>query len=224
MANGMLQTSWENFTLLNGAMLFNTTLAWSPAGLAGGVLQGMLATPLGMLMCSGNTGGQTSTELISGVPLSPTSTLMLGLHSWHVLGKRGGVKGALEWAHQELDGDELVSASAVTLACTKPLVQADGSALAEPEQTTTFSVVHKTSVKNALVASLEWAPKTDGVMTLGGTRQLTDRTRLRGKWNTNGVLGLALEVAGEKSSMQLTTEWNTNSGSPSFGTTINLSL
>ena len=60
-------------------------------------------------------------------------------------------------------------------------------------------------------------------MTVGGTRQVTDHTRLRGKWSTTGVLALALEVAGEKSSVQLTTEVNTVSGEPKFGATINLS-
>lgn len=38
-----------------------------------------------------------------------------------------------------------------------------------------------------------------------------------------GVLALALEVAGDKSSLSFTTEWDTTRGEPNFGVTINLS-
>ncbi|KOO21307.1 hypothetical protein Ctob_000146 [Chrysochromulina tobinii] len=187
MSNGMLQASFENFTLLYGMLQFNTKFLFSSAGQpVGGELQGIVGTPLGALVGSTN-GLQSSIELISGMPLGQTETstsmLMFGVHSWSMLGLRGGIKAALEWGHQELDGEQL----------------------------------------HSLLASLEWEPKTEGVMTVGGTRQVTDHTRLRGKWSTTGVLALALEVAGEKSTVQLTTEVNTVSGEPKFGATINLS-
>ena len=227
MSNGMLQASFENFTLLYGMLQFNTKFLFSSAGQpVGGELQGIVGTPLGALVGSTN-GLQSSIELISGMPLAQTETstsmLMFGVHSWSMLGLRGGIKAALEWGHQELDGEQLVSASAVTLACTKPFVHPDGSPLDEPQQTTSLTFSHKMSSQHSLLASLEWEPKTEGVMTVGGTRQVTDHTRLRGKWSTTGVLALALEVAGEKSTVQLTTEVNTVSGEPKFGATINLS-
>jgi len=225
MANGMLQTSLEQFTLLGGALMFNTQLAWSGMQLAGGVVQGIMGIPLGMVMGSANTGGQTSAEMIMAVPLNEAgnSGLMLGVHSWQLLGQRCGLKGALEWKYEEMDGEQSLSQTNVALACTRPSVQADGSPLAEPELTTSLSVAHKTAAKHSLLAALDWAPQKEGVMTLGGTRQLTDATRLRGKWNTTGVLALALEVAGDKSSLSFTTEWDTTRGEPNFGVTINLS-
>ena len=47
---------------------------------------------------------------------------------------------------------------------------------------------------------------------------------VRGKWGTTGVLALALEVAGEKSSLTFVSEVSTTGSlSPKFGATLSLS-
>ena len=67
-------------------------------------------------------------------------------------------------------------------------------------------------------------PKNGTHLTAGGTRQLTESTRLRGKWGTQGILALALEVAGEKSSLTLVSEVHSSGAlNPKFGATLNLS-
>ena len=71
-SNGMLQTSLEGFSPLSILQL-NTQLAFMPAGFAGGVLQALAFTPVGMLMGSVNTGGQLSTEFFTGMQPTPTS-------------------------------------------------------------------------------------------------------------------------------------------------------
>ena len=223
-SHGMLQTSFEGFQPLPMVNL-NTQLAWVPQGLAGGVLQGVMLTPVGMLMGCVNTGGQLSGEFLTAVQpyWSPNSQIMVGVHTWGVPGLRCGYKAALEWQYQVLDGeDNLVGASSVTLACTTPFVAADGSPLAETERSTSLSVFHRTSPKHSMFASMEWPAKGEhGHLAVGGTRQLSDHARLRGKWGTQGLLALALEVAGDKSSMTFSTELS--SSAPKFGVTVALS-
>jgi hypothetical protein len=224
-SHGMLQTSFEGFAPLP-FMQFNTQLAFMPQGFAGGVLQGLMLTPVGMLMGCLNTAGQLSAEAFTAVQPTPTSQLILGAHTWGLPGLRCGVKGAIELQHQQVDAkDELVGSSSISLTCVSPFVNADGSALAAPERSTTLSVFHRTSAKHSLAMSLEWPAKAAGRLTVGGTRELSDHTRLRGKWGTSGVLALALEVAGEKSSATLVAEMNAKPDqplAPKFGATIAL--
>lgn len=196
-SHGMLQTSFEGFSPLP-FMQLNTQLAFMPQGFAGGVLQSLVLTPVGMLMGCLNTGGQMSAEALTAFQPTPDSQLMLGFHLWGVPGLRGGVKGAVEWQHQEMDGDTPTSSSAITLVCTSPYVRSDGSPLEAAERSTSLSVFHRTAAKHSMMASLDFAAGTDGKLTLGGTRELSEQTRLRGKWGTHGVLALALEVAGDK--------------------------
>ena len=206
MSNGMLQTSLEGFSPLPFTQ-FNTQLAFVPAGLAGGVVQGMLMTPVGMLMGCANTGGQLSSELLTGMQPSPTSQLLLGVHTWGIPGLRCGTKIALEWqvhrmatnAHGEpLTDEPPLASSTVTLACTSPAVTASGAPLTHPERSASLSIFHRLSAAHSLAATLEWPAKAEGQLTIGGTRQISERARVRGKWGTSGVLAFALEVAGEK--------------------------
>ena len=104
-SQGMLQTSFEGFSPLPFLNL-NTQLAFVPAGLAGGVLQTMLLTPVGVVMGCVNTGAQMSCEVITGAQPSPTSQAMLGCHWWGMPGLLGGVKASLELQHMVLTEKE----------------------------------------------------------------------------------------------------------------------
>ena len=113
---GMLQTTIEGFQPLSFLNL-NLQLAFVPQGLAGGVLQSMLLTPVGMVMSCINTGGQMSCEFITGGAPSETSQVMLGAHWWGLPGVLGGCKAAVEFQHMVLDKeDNPVASSAVRTA------------------------------------------------------------------------------------------------------------
>ena len=121
---GMLQTTIEGFPPLSFLNL-NLQLAFVPQGLAGGVLQSMLLTPVGMVMSSINTGGQMSCEFITGGAPSETSQVMLGAHWWGLPGLLGGCKAAMEFQHMVLDKDENpVASSAVCRALSRALSRA----------------------------------------------------------------------------------------------------
>jgi len=223
---GMLQTTVEGFQPLSFVNM-NLQLAFFPTGLAGGVLQTMLLTPVGMALASMNTGGQISGEFITGGQTSATSQVMLGCHVWGTPLVRGacGVKAALEVQHMVLDEKEEmpVASSALTLACTAPFVAADGTKLSALDPSMSLSVFQRLSPLHSVAVSIERAPK-DGIhLTAGGTRQLSDSARLRGKWGTQGVLAFALEMAGEKSSLTFTTELKTEGAlAPKFGAQLSM--
>jgi len=223
-SQGMLQTSVEGFQPLP-FLNVNLQLAFVPQGLAGGVLQTMLLTPVGMMMGYMNTGGQMSGEFITGFQPSPTSQVLLGCHVWGLPGLTGGAKTALEAQHMILDkDDDLVASSAVTLACTAPFVAADGTKLAAYDPTLSISVFQRLSPLHSLAATMERKPGVGIHLTAGGTRQLSEHCRVRGKWGTSGILALALELAGEKSSVTLVSEVRTSGAlAPKFGATLSLS-
>ena len=106
----MVNVSLEGFQPLP-FLNCNLQLAFVPAGLAGGVLQTMMLTPVGMVMSCLNTGGQMSCELITGAQPSPTSQVMLGCHFWGMPGLLGGVKTAIELQHMVVDSQENLTAS-----------------------------------------------------------------------------------------------------------------
>ena len=112
----------------------------------------------------------------------------------------------------------------ITLACTMPFVEANGTPLAAYDPSFSLSAFQRISPTNSIATSIESSPKSGVHLTAGGTRQLSESARLRGKWGTRGVLALALEVAGEKSSLTLVSEMS-SSGSlaPRFGATLSLS-
>ena len=143
---------------------------------------------------------------------------------WGVPGLMCGYKTALEFQSMNIQGEELLGSTSVTLAVTRPLVDAAGSRLAEVDPTLSLSVFARTSALNSVAASIERHPKNGIHLTAGGTRQLSESSRLRGKWGTQGLLAMALEVAGERSQLSLVTEVSTAGPlNPKFGATLNLS-
>ena len=220
----MLQTTLEGLQPLP-FLNMNLQLAFVPSGLAGGVLQSMILTPVGMVMTALNTGGQMSVDVISGAQPTPTSQVMLGFHWWGLPGLLGGCKAALEVQHMVMDEQENpVASSAITMACTAPFVTPDGTKVAAIDPTVSLSVFQRLAGgSNTLAATIERTPKATH-MTAGGTRQLSESARVRGKWGTQGVLALALEVAGDKSSLTLVSEVNSSGAlNPKFGATLSLS-
>jgi hypothetical protein len=221
-SQGLLQATIENFQLLP---ILNSTLQLCFVGpmLAGGTLMNMLVTPVGMLQTYVNTGGQMSAEFLTGAQPTETSQVMLGAHMWGVPGLACGYKYAVEFQSMQIQGDELVGSSAVTLAVTRPQVDAAGSRVAEVDPTVSLSVFARTSATNSVAASIDRHPKHGTHLTAGGTRQLSESSRLRGKWGTQGLLAVALELAGEKSQLSLVTEVATSGPlNPKFGCTLNL--
>lgn len=222
-SQGLLQATIENFQLLP---FMNSTLQLCFVGpmLAGGTLQNMLLTPVGMLQTLVNTGGQMSAEFLTGFSPSDNSQVMIGAHAWGLPGLLCGYKAAMEWQNVQLDGEDLVASSAVTLACTRPFVAADGTRCATVDPTVSLSVFARTSPTTSLAASIERAPKKGVTLTAGGTRQISDSARIRGKWGTTGLMAVALEVAGERSQLSLVTEISSSGPlNPKFGATLNLS-
>lgn len=188
-----------------------------------GALQGALMTPLGPLVASANLFGQMSCEFVTGVQPSENSQVMLGAHWWGMPDAYGGVKAAIEWQHHQLVEGELAASSTVTAAVTRPSYRNDGSP-ATPSWS--LAVAHRMSLSSALACQLESAAEAPHVLSVGGSRQLSDKYRLRGKWSTTGVLGLALEQQAEKSALTLSCEMDTTPGkglSPKFGFVVQLS-
>lgn len=104
-----------------------------------------------------------------------------------------------------------------------PFVAADGAPLSEKDPSWSLSVFQRLSATNTLAASLERTPKSGTHLSAGGTRQLSDTARLRGKWGTNGLLALALEMAGERSSLALVSEVHCSGAlSPKFGASLSV--
>ena len=133
---------------------------------------------------------------------------------------------AIEFAHTVVEGEALKASSTITLACTAPFVTAKGEPLEERDPSFSLTAFQRLTPSNTLAATIERTPGEGIQMTAGGTRQMTEHTRLRGKWGTSGILALALEVASEKSSLTLTTELDCSGAaglSPKFAATLNLS-
>lgn len=222
-----LQTGIDGLVIPFLPVQLSAQAAFVPQGLAGFMLQGMIPTPIGMVMGSGNAMGQWGLDAITGLQPAPNHSLMLGAHAWGLPGLWGGIKTALEWRHDQMDGEQPVSGSSVVLACTAPFVAANGAPLEASARSVSLSVVHRLSMEHSLMASFDWPADGEGQMTAGGTRQLAANTRLRGKYGTSGVLALALETAVNTSSVSLVAEINTRPSqplAPKVGATISLSL
>ena len=192
-----------------------------PQGLAGGALQAVLMTPVGVLLGSANLFGQMCAELITGAQPSESTQLMLGAHVWGQPGVYGGAKLAAELQHAVMDGDEVVGTSAITLAATRPYVKADGS----PASTSgSLSIAYRPSSVYSLATSIERTPDGSHVLTAGGTRALDGGKRVKGRVTTAGILALALDVAADASSLTLCAELGiTPSAAPArFGATVSL--
>mmetsp|Transcript_71074 Transcript_71074/g.118125 ORF Transcript_71074/g.118125 Transcript_71074/m.118125 type:complete len:356 (+) Transcript_71074:101-1168(+) len=202
-------TTQINFVKHNGALQ-----------LAMGTLQTVVFSPIGFMFGYVNLAGQTSAELVTGFPLAAGHQVLMGAHVWGVGGVYGGTKAALEWQQNvEVDGGEPMRLSTVTLACTRPHQGSD------KQPSASLSITQRVGDGHSLAASFERTPTGSHVMWFGGTRQL-EGSKLKGKWSTTGVLGLAVELLGDKSSLTLCVEANSNPGeclSPKFGASLQLS-
>lgn len=223
---GMVQLALEGCAPLPFLQL-NSMVALMPQGLAGGMAQGMLLTPVGMVTGSANLYGQLSAELLTGLQPSPTSQLMLGAHAWGTPGKLCGVKGALELQSMVLDEREQVTASsALTFEYTVPRVDAGGGAVVVEPPAWSVSAFHRTSPTHSVAACYTQPAAAHASMWIGGTRQVSESVRLRGTWATTGLLSLALEMAGHRSALTLSASANTVPAeglAPRFGATLQLS-
>jgi len=135
------------------------------------------------------------------------------------------VKGALELQQTQLDPSTKapMASSSITLTATAPLVSPEGNPLAQLDPAWSLAFFQRLSPANSVAASIERSASSGTHMTAGGTRQIGPGTRLRGKWGTTGVLALALEVAGDRSSITFVSEVRTVGAlSPRFGATVNL--
>jgi len=211
---GVLQTTLEGFQPLPFTQ-FTAQVAFCPGG-AMGVGQAVIMTPVGILMGSGNLGGQLSGELLTGFSPGEGSQVLIGGHVWGLPGTYGGCKAAIEWQQAILKQDgEPISSGTITLAVTRPYTGQTSASL---------SVSQRTSDNTVLVASVEGRSQADPVIAFGGSRQLGSN-RLRGRYSTNGLLGLALDVCSDRSVLSLIAQVDSTPGkslSPSFGATVQL--
>ena len=192
---------------------------------AGGMPQPMsmvnCMTGLGPLMLSGsyNLFGLWSTESVLGtgpimvpkeakedggeVVMEPTGhQVLMGVHCW---GTRGGMlglpaqylglKAAVEWAFDVVENEELKSQCAITAAVTRPRLSNDGS---PGKPSFSLSVCHRDPESTLALQYERSAGASEGVLSVGASRQLSDSQRLKGRCTTQGILGVALETAGEK--------------------------
>jgi len=174
-------------------MQLSTQLAFMPF-LCGGQASAVLMTPVGPLFGHANLMGQLSAELLAGAPLSETSQLMVGVHGWGKPGTLGGVKAGVEYQHVVLQDEQLKSMSTISLLCTAPRPQGPG-AKAAPSWSFAAS---KKWMDNCMFSSFDVSPDGEATLTAGGTRKIDESTTLKGTYNSKSVLGLALEMAGNK--------------------------
>jgi len=205
-------------------------LAFMPQGLAGGMAQAMILSPVGPLICSANLMGQLSAEMIAGAQFTDTSQLMVGVHGWGMPGTIGGFKAAAELQHFNVEGESLIEASTITLSVTAPRF-VDNKPTATPPSWS-LSAFKRMGPDHSIFAHFD-APSNGGcVLSAGGTRKIDESTRLRGKFNTTGVLALALEmsghkdvpIVGDKANLTLTSEVSSVGPlNPKVGATLQLS-
>jgi len=192
---GVVQLGVEGYSPLPFLQL-NAQLAFVPIVPVGGQAQAVLMTPVGPLISSMNLMGQMSVEWIAGAAFSETSQLMVGVHGWGFPGTIGGFKAAAEFQNLQVEGEELISSSTITLAVTAPRYANNQPTLSAPSWS--VSAFKRTGPDHSMCAVFEAPSSGECVLTAGGTRKLDDTCRLRGKLNSKGVLALALELAGTK--------------------------
>ena len=223
-SQGVVNLSLEGFQPLP-MMQVGTQLNFMSGMLVGGQLTSVLFTPVGVMMGYASLGGQLSGEFMTGIQPAdyPGNNVMLGVHTWGFPGIFGGYKAAIEWSREVVVNDELQGQCAVTAAVTKPYLTNDG----EPGTPSfTLSAYHRMSEASLLAVQAEAGAK-GSTLSIGGSRQLSEAQRLKARWNTQGILGLALEQAGEKSVLALCGEVDSTPGrplNPRFGVTLQMSL
>lgn len=220
-SQGVVNLSLEGFQPLP-IMLLNTKLSFMSGMLVGGEMASVLFTPLGVMSGFANLYGQMSGELV--LPIQQEGGMvMMGVHTWGMPGIFGGYKAAIEWSREVVVNDEPQSHCTVTAAITKPHMTNDG----EPGTPLyTLSAFHRMSEASVLAVQVEKGAQ-GATLSIGGSRQLSEAQRLKARWNTQGILGLALEQAGEKSVLSLCGEVDSTPGrplNPKFGVTLQMSV
>lgn len=226
-SQGLVNVSLEGFQPLPFAQL-NTQLAFVGGMLAGGQLSSVLMTPVGMLMANANVFGQLSAEFFTALQPAEGHQVMVGAHVWGLPGVYGGVKAAAEWTCEVVVAEELQSQCAITAAVTRPYLSNDGS---PGVPSFSLSVCSRLDAENTIALQYEGggaAASHGGVLSLAGGRQLSESQRLKARWNTQGVFGLALEQAGQKHMIAFVGEVDTSPVapglSPKFGVNLQLGL
>jgi len=217
LTNGIVQTTLEGLQPLP-FMQITTQAAFVKQGLAMGGLQTVCMTPVGFLMGSVNLMGQMSCEFVSGAPAGD-GQVMFGAHVWGFPGIYGGTKAALEWTRPVLDeqGEFTGRLSAITLACTRPRKEFEGVS------TVSLTAANRMSETNSVLASIERNAQGNIEMAVGGSGLVRPGMRMRGRFTTKGVLGMALELPTEKSNLTLSMEIGSDGREPKFGATVQLS-
>jgi len=140
---------------------------------------------------------QWGAEFAFGMPNeAQDSMLLIGLHGWGARQTVGGFKAAVEYKHFEVENEQLVEGSTVSLAVTAPRFEDNKPTTNAPSWS--LSAFKQYGMNHSACAVFEASPSGECVLTAGGTRKIDDTCKLRGKLNTKGVLGLALELAGTK--------------------------
>ena len=224
----MLQTTLEGFQPLPFMQLNSQLMFVNGVGLG----MGMVNVILPPFILSANLMGQMSAELVLGGQVSERDTVILGAHAWGLPGAYGGVKCGGEWTRAELDADgELLSQSTVTLAVTRPPLTAEGHAA---PWSATLSAMHNLSAREAVGVVFDrkgrldqdGAPAPSSIaMSILAQGQLGAGKRVKGRLSTRGVVGLALELSGDASSLALQCELDATGAKapPKFGATLQLS-
>jgi len=226
-SQGMVNVSLEGFQPLP-IMQLNTVLGFVGGMLACGELKSVLMTPFGLLMGSANVFGQMSAEFFTGLQPADGHQLMVGTHVWGLPGVFGGVKVAAEWTREVVVAEELQSQCAITAAVTRPYLSNDGS---PGVPSFSLTMCHRPDAESTLALQYEGGGKDGakgGVLSVAGARQLSEAQRLKARWNTQGLLGVALEQAGQKHMLSFIGEIDTSPTaaglSPKFGVNLQLGL
>lgn len=220
-SQGVLQTTLEGFMPLP-FMQVTTQLLFMPQGLAGGAMQTVLMCPVGALMLSANLAGQLSADVVTGLqPFGETSQVMMGAHMWGLPGAWGGSKFAVEYmqAIAGVEGEPPERVGTVTAEFTRPRKGSPNGASAS------LSACHQLGGGSALNLSFEMTPQGERVLSMGGSKPLGPRAKLRGRVASSGLLALALQLETSASQLTLASEIDTSGASrpPKFGATLQMS-
>lgn len=227
-SQGLVNVTLEGFQPLP-ILSLNTTLGFVGGMLGCGELRSVLMTPVGMLMGMANIYGQMGAEFFTALQPKEGHQLLVGAHVWGLPGLYGGVKCAAEWTREVVVAEELQSQCSITAAVTRPYLSNDGS---PGVPSYSLTVCHRPNAESTLALQYEGTPGKEGapagVLTLAGARQLSEAQRLKARWNTQGLLALALEQAGQKHMLSFIGEVDTSPNatglSPKFGVNLQLGL
>ena len=98
---------------------------------------------------------------------------------------------------------------------TRPYLSNDGS---PGVPSFSLTMCHRPDAESTLALQYEGGGKDGakgGVLSIAAARQLSEAQRLKARWNTQGLLGVALEQAGQKHMLSLIGEVSTIHGQTS---------